>query len=129
MARKKATPADNDAGASSFNRASRREWNQKKKDLAASDNPEREPEARDNSLFGDRKRSRDAAEPSDASEETKKKPQKHRQEVLKEDPAVALARKSKAAAKSAGGPRPGLPRGPRADGTKQVCIYNAGHEC
>jgi len=121
MGRKPATPAS-DAPASSFNRASRREWNQKKKDLATSDNPEREPEARDNSLFGDKKRSREAGS-SDAGAEPKKKPQKHRQEVLKEDPAVALARKSKAAAKAAGGPRAGGGRPPpRAEGAKQPYI-------
>jgi pumilio family protein 6 len=104
MPRQKEAPASAGAAASTYNRAARRDWQKKRKELAAHDNPERQPEARDNPLFGDRKRGREIGE-ADAGEavtEAKKKPaKKPKPEILKQDPAAELARKSKAAAKAA----------------------------
>ena len=87
MARRKPSPAP--AAGSTYNRAARRAWRKQKKAIASSDNPENVPEARDNPLFGDRKRQREeGSEPS----EKKAKPQKKkpRPEVMKQDPALSL---------------------------------------
>eukprot|EP00962_Isochrysis_galbana_P008200 scaffold2238_cov117-Isochrysis_galbana.AAC.1 len=88
MSRRKEAPASAGAAASTSNRAARRDWQKKRKELATKDNPERQPEARDNPLFGDRKRGRDSAAGAGEPAPEKKPAKKPKPEVLKQDPAA-----------------------------------------